>query len=122
MDSIDYRLLNEFQRGFPLMSRPYRALAQECGVSEARVLERLAALHAGGFIGRIGAVIAPGRIGASTLAALRVPSQRLDDIAAIVSAYPEVNHNYAREHAFNLWFVANAHSELALAQLLERVR
>ena len=60
---------------------------------------------------RVGAVFAPKRIGASTLAAIAVPPERLATVADVVNRFPEVNHNYEREHRYNLWFVVTAGSE-----------
>jgi DNA-binding Lrp family transcriptional regulator len=88
------------------------------GVDADRVLEQLARFQHEGAISRVGAVFAPGAIGASTLAALEVPAERLDDVAAMVSAFPEVNHNYEREHRVNLWFVAAAESDARLTRVL----
>ena len=121
MDRNRYALLNSFQRDFPLVSRPFRVLAHACGTSEAETLRILQELRAAGAISRVGAVVAPRRIGASTLGALRVPAHRLEDIAALVSALPEINHNYAREDDYNLWFVANAADRPALDRLLARI-
>lgn len=115
---LDFRLLNEFQRGFPLDARPYAQLAGKLECTEADVLARLARLAAAGTVSRVGAVFAPGRVGASTLAALAVPPERLDAVAALVSAHAEVNHNYEREHRFNLWYVAAAADGAALARVL----
>ncbi|MFO0996971.1 MAG: AsnC family transcriptional regulator [Alphaproteobacteria bacterium] len=102
---FERRLLDEFQRDFPLTSRPYAELARRLGTNEARVIETLSSLRARGLVSRIGAVLAPHRVGWSTLAAMGVPAHRLDEVAALVSAYDEVNHNYEREHGLNLWFV-----------------
>jgi len=118
MDPIDRRLLNEFQRDFPLEARPYAALAQRLGTAEAEVIERLARLSRDGAVSRVGAVFPPHVVGASTLAALAAPVSRLEDIAALVSAYPEVNHNYQREHRLNLWFVITAPSRLRVQAVL----
>lgn len=118
---LDFRLLNEFQRGFPLTSWPFAELAEQLEVDELDVLEALRRLSAEGVVSRVGAVFSPRRIGASTLAALAVPPERLDTVADAVSAYAEVNHNYEREHHWNLWFVATApsagHLERVLAQI-----
>lgn len=108
--SIESRLLNDFQRDFPLVPRPFARIADALGVGEDEVLEGLAALQAAGKVSRVGAVIRPNSVGASTLAALAVPQERLAEVAAIVSARPEVNHNYEREHRWNLWFVVAAPS------------
>lgn len=105
---VDFRLLNDWQRDFPLVPRPFQAIADVLGVSEADVITRLARLQAEGSLSRVGAVVRPNSVGASTLAAMTVPPDRLDDVADKISARPEVNHNYEREHRLNLWFVVTA--------------
>ena len=110
-DTFEFRLLNEFQRDFPLCPAPFAELAARLGVAEKVVLGGLEKLRREGKISRVGAVFAPKRIGASTLAAMEVPPQRLDAVAAAVNRFPGVNHNYEREHRYNLWFVVTAASE-----------
>ena len=125
-DALDRRLLDDFQRDFPLSPRPFAALAERLGVGEAEVLARLQRLQAQGAISRIGAVLTPHRAGWSTLAAIAVPDDELDEVAALVSSYAEVNHNYEREHEFNLWFVVTAPSrervEVVLGEIETRTR
>ncbi|MBP9655659.1 MAG: Lrp/AsnC family transcriptional regulator [Rhodocyclaceae bacterium] len=110
-DTLDFHLLNDFQRDFPLCPAPFAELASRLGVAEKVVLGRLENLRRDGKISRVGAVFAPKRIGASTLAAMAVPPEKLDAVAAAVNRFPEVNHNYEREHRYNLWFVVTAASE-----------
>ncbi|HMW56463.1 MAG TPA: Lrp/AsnC family transcriptional regulator [Accumulibacter sp.] len=110
-DAIDFRLLNDFQRDFPLCSAPFAELASRLGVAEGVVLRALEGLRRQGKIARVGAIFAPKRIGVSTLAAMAVPAAQLAAIAEVVNRFPEVNHNYEREHHYNLWFVATAGSE-----------
>jgi len=121
VDSRVARLLNDFQRDFPLVPAPYAAIAQRLGTTEAWVRATLAAACADGRVSRVGPVFRPGAIGASTLAALAVPASDLARVAAIVSARPEVNHNYEREHSLNLWFVAAAPDAAALAAALAAI-
>ncbi|MFZ3126626.1 MAG: Lrp/AsnC family transcriptional regulator [Rhodoferax sp.] len=118
---LDFRVLNEYQRGFPLCSEPFARMAQELGSTEEAVLATCARLHQDGRISRVGAVFAPRRIGASTLAALCVPPERLAEVAATVSRFPEVNHNYEREHRYNLWFVVTASSAERLECVLAEI-
>lgn len=106
--AIGFRLLNEFQRDFPLHPMPYAVIAERLGLDENTVMTAYAEGLASGVVSRIGAVFAPNRIGSSTLAAMRVPVEHLDTVAAQVSAHASVNHNYAREHEWNLWFVVTA--------------
>ncbi|HRF73607.1 MAG TPA: AsnC family transcriptional regulator [Accumulibacter sp.] len=110
-EALDFRLLNDFQRDFPLCPAPFAELAARLGVAESAVLRLLEGLRREGKIARVGAVFAPKRIGASTLAAMAVPPERLVAVAETVNRFPEVNHNYEREHRFNLWFVVTAGSE-----------
>ena len=110
-DTLDFHLLNDFQRDFPLCPAPFAELASRLGVAEKVVLGRLENLRRDGKISRVGAVFAPKRIGASTLAAMAVPPEKLATVAAAVNRFPEVNHNYEREHRYNLWFVVTAGSE-----------
>jgi len=117
VDELDRRLLDEFQSGFPLSPRPFAWMAERLGLTEAEVLDRLRRLTAAGAVSRVGPVFRPRRLGASTLSAMAVPPERLAEVAALVSAYPEVNHNYEREHAFNLWFVLTAPDQARLDQV-----
>lgn len=104
-DALAQALLNPWQRGFPLVCRPFDTVAEASGLTPAEVLAGYARLQREGALSRIGAVFAPGAGGAALLCAMAAPAQRLDAVAALVSAHPGVNHNYAREHRFNLWFV-----------------
>jgi siroheme decarboxylase len=121
LDAIDRRLLNDFQQGFPLSRRPYAEIGVRLGIGEAEVLSRLARLSAAGAVSRVGAVLTPKRVGVSTLAAMAVPPGRLEAVAQLVSAYPEVNHNYEREHRVNLWFVLTARDKARLDEVLAEI-
>jgi DNA-binding Lrp family transcriptional regulator len=115
------RLLDEFQRGFPLTPNPYAALADQLGVTEAAILEALRTLTADGTVSRVGAIFPPNTIGVSLLAAMAVPEEQLADVAGWISTLPEVNHNYEREHRYNLWFVAAAADAGRLDEVLRHI-
>lgn len=115
------RLLNETQRDFPLEPRPFARLGARYDLGEAGVLGAIGRMRAAGAISRLGAVVAPNTLGASTLAAMAVPRDRLEAVADIVSARPEVNHNYERDHRINLWFVVAAADGAAVARVLREL-
>lgn len=121
MSPTSLAVLNRFQRDFPLVSRPFAAMARALATTEDAVLDTLADGLAQGTVARIGPVFAPNAVGASTLAALTVPPHRLEAVAAGVSAHPAVTHNYARDHAWNLWFVATAADDAALSHALATI-
>lgn len=115
---LDKRLLDEFQRNLPLCERPYAAIAHRLGCDENTVIKRLTRLQRHGYVSRVGPVFRPNRVGASTLAAMSVPEDRIEAVARLVNAYAEVNHNYEREHHFNLWFVVTARDDQAVSSVL----
>ena len=119
--SLEFHLLNDYQHGFPLCSAPFVRMANELGSTEEAVLTTWDRLLHAGRISRVGAVFAPRRVGASTLAAISVAPARLAEVAAMVSQFSEVNHNYEREHRFNLWFVVTSSSSERLAKVLAEI-
>ncbi|KGJ05408.1 transcriptional regulator, AsnC family [Paracoccus halophilus] len=121
MDDLDRCLLDDFQRDLPLVPRPFAAIAARLGRDEAEVIDRLCRLQAAGRIARVGATCRPNTAGASTLAALRVPPARIDEVAALAGAEPGVNHSYLREDDWNLWLVVTAPDADALAASLARI-
>ena len=121
LSDLERRLLDEWQRDFPLVPRPYAAMAERLGIEEPALLAILARLEERQVLGRVGAVVRPNTVGASTLGAIAVPSERLDAVAERVSAEPEVTHNYEREHRFNLWFVVTAANRDDVNAALRRI-
>lgn len=120
-NDIDVRLLNNFQHAFPLVRRPFRNIGTKVGLDEDEVIDRFGRLAEDGALSRIGPVFSPGSIGVSTLAALAVPAQRVQEVADWLNAFPEINHNYEREHGYNLWFVATAPDQAWLDGVLYRI-
>jgi DNA-binding Lrp family transcriptional regulator len=121
MTDLELHLLNDFQRDFPLTHAPFAVIAERLGVGEDEVLDTLSKLQACGKVSRVGMVFKPHSIGYSTLAALAVPPEKLDEVAELVNSYAEVNHNYGREHHFNLWFVVVAEHEARVQKVLEEI-
>lgn len=121
LTDLQKRLLNDFQRDFPLSPTPYRDIAERLDVTEANVIAALTELHDRQLISRIGAVVPPNQVGVSTLAAMSVPEAELQRIAEFINGFPEVNHNYEREHRLNLWFVAVAGNAEQLQAVISRI-
>lgn len=121
MSDLHFSLLNDFQRGFPLAPAPFDVISHKLGLDVNEVLDTLRRLVHEGTVSRVGAVFRPNRIGVSTLAAMAVPEDRLAAVAQRVNAHAEVNHNYEREHHFNLWFVATAANAAHLDRVLRDI-
>lgn len=111
MDEVDMAIVTRLQRGIPVSERPYRDVAAEFKLTETELIERLRSLIDRGVLTRFGPLFQVERLGgAYTLAAIQVPEHDYDRVADLVNAFPEVAHNYRREHAFNMWFVVAAAS------------
>lgn len=122
MDDVDRRLVNALQGGFPIAERPFAVVAARLDLPEALVIERLAALRAEGVLSRFGPMYDAERLGgAVSLCAMVVPENRFEEVAAIVNAFPEVAHNYARRHALNMWFVLAVERPEAIADTIGRI-
>jgi DNA-binding Lrp family transcriptional regulator len=111
MDDIDRAIVNRIQSDFPITSRPYQTVADELGLEEDEVINRLIELKKSGKIRRIGANFVPAKLGfVSTLCAARVPEGEIAGFTETVNRYTGVTHNYRRDHEFNIWFTFIAES------------
>ena len=122
LDRSDRLLVNRLQRGLPLSSRPYREVAEELGIAEHEVIERLRRLLDEGGLTRLGAILnAPQLGGQRTLAAVAAPAERLEEVIAAINRHPEVTHNYERTHHYNLWFVISSEDPEAIDRVIGEI-
>jgi DNA-binding Lrp family transcriptional regulator len=122
IDELDKQLLNRMQFDFPFVGSPWEAMAEGLGITGEQVLERVKQLKNAGIIRQVSAIFDTKALGyTSTLAAARVPAERLDAAAAVVSAHPGVSHNYLREAEFNLWFTLAVPPGESLEEHLRRL-
>lgn len=121
MTPLELRLVNDNQRGFPLCHAPFAQLARRYDIEVDLLLWIAEDLVRRGVVSRVGPVFAPHAVGASTLAALPVPPARVQEVAALISSYAAVNHNYLRDHPVNLWFVATAADDAELDAVLDDI-
>ena len=121
LGELQMQLIESWQHGFPLVARPFAHIAAALGTSEGDVIAMLSDMSRRGILSRVGVTVRPNTVGASTLAAMSVPPARLEEVAAIVNHEAGVNHNYEREHRFNLWFVVVAEDEDRLETVLAEI-
>ncbi len=111
---LQQNIINNYQKCFPLCDEPFKEVANQLNCTESEVIKAIEELNSHNILSRLGPVFDHKKAGASTLAAIAVPEEQLDKIAAIVNQFEQVNHNYAREHHYNLWFVVTAKDPIAL--------
>ncbi|HEY8554638.1 MAG TPA: AsnC family transcriptional regulator [Burkholderiales bacterium] len=122
LDAVDRAIVNRLQGGFPVSERPYAEAAERLGLTEEQLLARIERLLAEGVLSRFGPMYHAERLGgALTLCAMRVSPERFEEVAAAVNAFPEVAHNYAREHAFNMWFVLATETPERVGEVIREI-
>ena len=122
MDDVDRRIVNAMQDGFPLCDEPYEAVARNLGLAGEALIARLRRLLDDGVLTRFGPLYQVERMGgAFVLAALAVPEAEFDQVTERVNAFPEVAHNYRREHRLNMWLVLAAESPQRIAEVAHAI-
>ncbi len=122
-DTLDLDILNAVQQDIPCVPRPWAAIASRLGIPESELLERLGQLCRAGIVRGISPIIESGPLGltAATLVALPIPEERIREVADFISRYPEVSHNFRRNHRYSLWFTLSAKDEEALRKILDEM-
>jgi siroheme decarboxylase len=121
LDGVDTALIDGYQSGVPVEPRPFRSIGEALGVDEREALARVKALVERGIVRRFGAVLNPPVIGSSTLAAVKAPEERFSEIATVINSYRQVNHNYRRDHEWNMWFVVTAGSRETRDRIIDEI-
>jgi DNA-binding Lrp family transcriptional regulator len=105
LDDTDKQLLNLMQGRFPLVERPFAAVADAARLPEAEVLSRVERLLDKRIIREITPIFDTRALGyQSMLVAAKVDARHPHRAAQVINSHPGVTHNYLRNHAFNLWF------------------
>jgi DNA-binding Lrp family transcriptional regulator len=105
MDDLDKELLNEIQWTFPLVTRPFDAIAKKFDSTPEIVKQRLKQLKEIGVLRQLSAIFDTRKLGyTSSLVAMEIEPDKLEYVANQINRHPGVSHNYERDHQFNLWF------------------
>jgi len=98
-------ILSRIQKKFPLVAKPFEAIAQELDMSEEEVLSILQKEKSDGIIRQTSAIFDTKRLGySSSLVALKMAPELIDSAVEIINSHPGISHNYERNHEFNIWF------------------
>ena len=119
--TVELALIDRWQHDFPRVEKPFAIVGRSAALDEQATIGVFRRMRAHDLISRVGAVVRPNTVGASTLAALQVPPERLERVAEIVSREPLVTHNYEREHDLNLWFVIAGGGAAVITDTIDRI-
>lgn len=122
MDDLDRKIINELQLDFPICDRPFLQVAEQLGTTEAELISRLQQLSDDKYLTRFGPLFNAERFGgALSLCAIRVPEDDYENITEKVNAFPQVAHNYKRDHDLNMWFVLATETQAELDKTVKDI-
>ncbi|MRR14157.1 Lrp/AsnC family transcriptional regulator [archaeon] len=122
MDTADRKILTFISESLPIDEQPFRFIAEQTGISEDEVVDRIRELKNKGIIRRIGAVISPKRLGwHSTLCAVNISEGRIEEYAEVVNSFQEVTHNYVRSGEPNCWFTLIAPTKERSGEIIREI-
>ncbi len=122
MDSIDRAILNGLQGGFPICDHPYAKVAAQFGIEESELLLRLERMLKNKQLSRFGPMYNAAKMGGGlTLCAMSIPETDFERVADQVNTFPEVAHNYVRDHQLNMWFVLATETTQRIEQVLTEI-
>jgi DNA-binding Lrp family transcriptional regulator len=125
LTQLDKQLINLLQDGFPLTPEPFKTVAEQlaesgfkCTASE--VMTRIQTLLDDGILSRFGPMYQAERMGGGlTLAAMKIDENDYDRVNDQVNEFPQVAHNYRREHELNMWFVLATENPEGIQECIE---
>lgn len=122
LSGLERAFINNFQGNFPLQEHPFLSVAEQLNCSENELIETVKELKNKKILTRFGPLYDAAKLGGGlTLAAISVPQERYEIVTELVNTYPEVAHNYKREHELNMWFVLATETPEELAQILSSI-
>lgn len=124
MDDFDRKIIMILQRGIPVESRPYQAMAEEIGdgATESEVIFRIDRMKKENIIRRMSGFFDSRKLGyLSMLVAVRPKAGCFDEAVRFINQYPGVTHNYERNHSFSIWFTIIAINQPTLDHILDSI-
>ena len=127
IDELDKQIIHYLQGDLPVIARPFAAIAEKIGISEAEFLERVELLKQRRILRRFGATLRHQLAGfnANAMVAWRVPEDRVDQAGRLMAAFREVSHCYQRElegdWEYNLFAMIHGKNRKACESVARRI-
>ncbi|WXR60401.1 hypothetical protein WG909_08735 [Peptostreptococcaceae bacterium AGR-M142] len=127
LDEYDKLILNELQLGLPLCDNPFEIIANKLNMNEDYLIDKLNNLKKEGLIRRFGGIFDSNKVGIkSSLMALKVDKDinqnAFNSIVEILNSYPQITHNYIREHEYQIWFTLMAKDNKEFVKLIDEIK
>ncbi len=127
LDELDHKIINALSGDISGTKQPYKKIADQIGMSEREVLERIRDYEKNGLLRRMGAMIAHRVAGvdANGMIVWNVAESRIEEVGSTLAAAPEVTHCYARrrhpEWPYNLYSMVHGFTRDDCRRVAERL-
>lgn len=123
LDKTDKKIINMIQLDFPIVTEPFKFIAEQIGIPQEEVIQRLNRLKNLGGVRRIGPILNTKKMGGvNTLVGIKIPEDRINEASSFINKYCEVSHNYQRTFDFNVWFTVSAPTRERIDTILNEIK
>jgi DNA-binding Lrp family transcriptional regulator len=127
LTQLEKKIITALQGDIPVITRPYRQLAEEIGISESEFLKIMNAMNARGMIRRFGATLKHQNSGynANAMVAWVVDEEKASETGKIMASFDEVSHCYRRNPVqgwdYNLYTMVHARDKESCYEIVQKI-
>jgi DNA-binding Lrp family transcriptional regulator len=127
LTELEKKIIASIQEDLAIRERPYLKIAEEIGITEAELLDRLKDLNRRGVIRRFGATLRHQRAGfnANAMVAWKVEEDRIQEVGQKMASFQQVSHCYRRnptaDWPYNLYTMVHANDEQACQETARKM-
>lgn len=125
---LDKEIISRLGKDLPLCSRPFERIAQEKGIEEKALLDKIREFQAKGWIRKFAAGLNHTSFGTASTNAMgvwKVPENRIQKVGQVMASFREVSHCYERathgEWKYNLYTMIHARSKEECDRVARRI-
>ncbi|WP_070000022.1 siroheme decarboxylase subunit beta [Cellulosilyticum sp. I15G10I2] len=128
---LERAIVRRLQEDLPLVPEPYKYIADELGISEQELLDKLKEMQDKKYLRRIGCILHHRAAGfkANAMVVWEVPKDSIFEVTDIITSFPQVSHCYERETlpdwSYNIYSMIHAETfekcEAIIVQIISKV-
>jgi DNA-binding Lrp family transcriptional regulator len=127
LTDLDKKIIAILQGDLPLVPHPYRAIADDLGIGEEELLQKISAYLDAGILRRMGTILRHHKAGfsANAMCGWNVPAERVEEVGSIMATFQEASHVYQRpvypDWPYNLFTMLHGKSNEDLVRAAEAI-
>lgn len=127
LSSLDKKIICRLQNSIPVNIRPYKDIADDLGIGEDELLDRIRYYNKAGILKRIGVVLYHRKAGfkANAMVVWNVKAKDMDSIGKYMADIPAISHCCSRkkfgEWKYELYTMVHAKSREKCNKIIENI-